>query len=102
MGESWLRSAQVARECGQLQEAYSFLLEVKRFHHIEFFLEASQLAWARGRHTEAITALRKGLQDAFPFICQAWQANDAQAALAAAAKLEPDAKKVSCTLLRRR
>jgi hypothetical protein len=28
VGESWLGSCQVARDCGQLQEAYSFKPEV--------------------------------------------------------------------------
>ena len=85
MGESWLRSAQVATECSQEQEAYSFLLEVKHLHHMKFFPEVSQLAWALGCHTEAMPALRKGLQDAFLAICQALQANDAQIVV----KLEP-------------
>merc|ERR1719427_1680445 len=71
IGEGWLRSAQVARESGQLQEAYSFLLEVKKSKHIEFFLETAKLSWARGKHTEAIGALRKGLADTFPQITAA-------------------------------
>eukprot|EP00092_Neocalanus_flemingeri_P036099 GFUD01039303.1.p1 GENE.GFUD01039303.1~~GFUD01039303.1.p1 ORF type:complete len:867 (+),score=277.66 GFUD01039303.1:193-2601(+) len=71
IGECWLRSAQVARESGQLQEAYSFLLEVKKSKHIEFFLETAKLSWARGNHTEAIGAIRKGLVDTFPQITAA-------------------------------
>ena len=71
MVKSWPRSAQVAIEYGQVQEAYSFLLDVKHFYRIKFFSGASALAWARGCHTEAMAALRKGLQDTFSAICQA-------------------------------
>ena len=91
MDKSWLRSAQVVMECGQLQEAYSFLLEVKHFHRIKFFSGASALAWARGCHTEAMVALRKGLQDTFSAICQALKSNGAQIV----AKLEPGAQKMN-------
>ena len=94
VGESWLKSAQVARECGQLQEAYSFMLEVKKFQHIEFFLETAQLAWARGQHTRAVNTLKRGLADAFPYIWQAWQAEDNVAATTAAARLTPDNRRV--------
>merc|ERR1719158_2007000 len=58
-------------ESGQLQEAYAFLLEVKQFQHIEFFLETAKLSWARGDQTEAICALKKGLTDTFPQIVTA-------------------------------
>jgi len=71
IGECWLRSTQLARESGQLQEAYGFLLEVKKSKHIEFFLETAKLSWARGDHTEAIGALRKGIADTFPQIVTA-------------------------------
>ena len=48
MDKSWLRSAQVAMEYGQLQEAYSFLLEVKHFHSIKFFMGASGAGMGSG------------------------------------------------------
>ena len=71
IGECWLRSTQLARESGQLQEAYGFLLEVKKSKHIEFFLETAKLSWARGDHTEAISALKRGIADTFPRIVAA-------------------------------
>ena len=56
----------MAVEYGQVQGAYSFLLEVKHFHRIKFFSGASALAWARGCHTEDMAALRKGCMTPSP------------------------------------
>ena len=68
ISDCWLRSTRVARESGQLQEAYSFLLEVRKSKHVELFLETAKLDWARDNHTGAISALKKGLCDAFPHV----------------------------------
>jgi len=64
----------VARKAGQLQEAYRLLLEVQKYKNVEGFLETAKLFWARGKQTQAISALKKGLVDTFPDIV-ASQAN---------------------------
>ena len=68
VGESWLRSARLARQGGQLQEAYSFTTQPNISKHIEFFLESAKLSWARSKKTTAIETLSKGIADAFPTI----------------------------------
>ena len=71
IGESWLRSAKVARKAGQLQESYSLLLQAKKFDNPQIFLESAKLKWERGHRTEAISALKKGLADTFPEVATA-------------------------------
>jgi serine/threonine-protein kinase ATR len=71
VGESWLRSAKIARKAGQLQEAFSFLLEAQKYESPKVFLEAAKLNWERGFRTQAITVLRKGLQATFPDVMKA-------------------------------
>ena len=94
IGDSWLRSAEVARRCGQLQEAYTLILQVKKHKNVQFFLEASQLAWDRGHRTEAITTLKKGLNEAFPNIQSAWESGDEEAARVAGNRLQKEERQV--------
>ena len=94
IGDSWLRSAEVARRCGQLQEAYTLILQVKKHKNVQFFLEASQLAWDRGHRTEAISTLKKGLKEAFPNIQSAWESGDEEAARVAGNRLQKEERQV--------
>ena len=94
IGESWLRSAEVARGSGQLQEAYTLILQVKKHKNVQFFLEASQLAWDRGHRTEAISTLKKGLKEAFPMIQSAWESCDDEAARVAGNRLQKEERQV--------
>ena len=94
IGDSWLRSAEVARRCGQLQEAYTLILQVKKHKNVQFFLEASQLAWDRGHRTEAISTLKKGLKEAFPNILSAWESGDEEAARVAGNRLQKEERQV--------
>ena len=92
IGESWLRSAEAARSSGQLQEAYTLILQVKKHKNVQFFLEASQLAWDRGQQTEAISALKKGLKEAFPTMQSAWEAGDEEAIKVVSSRLDKEEK----------
>ena len=94
IGDSWLKSAEVARSCGQLQEAYTLILQVKKHKNVQFFLEASQLAWDRGHRTDAISTLKKGLKEAFPMIQSAWDSGDEEAARVAGNRLQKEERKV--------
>ena len=67
LGEFWLLSAKVARKSGQLQKSYNLLLESEKFSGMELFIERSKLFWARGNQEEAISILRKGIADKFPW-----------------------------------
>ena len=71
VGESWLRSAKIARKAGQLQEAFSFLLEAQKYENPKVFLEAAKLNWERNFPTQAITVLKKGLVATFPNVMKA-------------------------------
>ena len=76
VGETWLRSAKIARKAGQLQEAFSFLLEAQKYESPKVFLEAAKLNWERGLRTQAITVLRKGLLVTFPDVMRALEAQE--------------------------
>ena len=75
VGELWLRSARLARESGLHREAYSLLLETRKFKNIETFLEDAKLSWERHQGQAAINILRKGLEDHFPTMELALQAH---------------------------
>ena len=76
IGESWIKSARLARESGQVQESYSLLIETKKFKHPETFLEFAKLSWDRGQKTEAVNILNKGISDNFSVVCQALSDED--------------------------
>ena len=95
IGDSWLRSAELARSCGQFQEAYTLILQVKKHRNVQFFLEASQLAWDRGHKIEAISTLKKGLKEAFPTIQSAWDAGEEEAAKIAGNRLKKEERQVA-------
>jgi serine/threonine-protein kinase ATR len=71
IGECWLKSARIARKAGQLQESYSYLLEAEKYHNPKLFIESAELKWKRGKHTDAIFTLKKGLKETFPDVIQA-------------------------------
>ena len=95
IGDSWLRSAELARSCGQFQEAYTLILQVKKHRNVQFFLEASQLAWDRGHKIEAISTLKKGLKEAFPTIQSAWDAGEEEAAKISGNRLKKEERQVA-------
>ena len=104
VGELWLRSARLAREAGMYQEAYSFLLQTKKFKNMETFLESARLSWDRGQNTEAITILKKGLSDYFPVVELESQRDSVQDSrernknlVTAVRALSPEQKNVLCT-----
>ena len=70
IGDCWLKSARLAREMGQNQEAYGFLMHAKQFNHPEFFIESAKLTWERGNQTAAVNILKKGIDDNFQAIEQ--------------------------------
>jgi len=70
IGECWLRSAKIARKAGQLQESFSYLLEAEKYHNPKLFLESAKLKWKRGKRTDAISTLKKGLVETFPTVMQ--------------------------------
>ena len=66
IGQCWLQSARVARECGLLQTAQSSLLSAADFHLPEFHLEKAQWLWDRGDNDRAQTCLEKAAEEIFP------------------------------------
>ena len=66
--------------------------QVKKHKNVQFFLEASQLAWDRGQQTEAISALKKGLKEAFPTMQSAWEAGDEEAIKVVSSRLDKEEK----------
>ena len=66
VGQCWLQSAQVARECGLLQTAQSSLLSAADFSLPEFHLEKAQWLWDRGDHDRAQSCLEKAAEEIFP------------------------------------
>lgn len=66
VGQCWLQSARVARECGLLQTAQSSLLSAADFHLPEFHLEKAQWLWDRGDHDRAQSCLEKAAEEIFP------------------------------------
>ena len=86
------------------QEAYSFLLQTKKFKNMETFLESARLSWDRGQNTEAITILKKGLSDYFPVVELESQRDSVQDSrernknlVTAVRALSPEQKNVLCT-----
>lgn len=66
VGQCWLQSARVARECGLLQTAQSSLLSAADFRLPEFHLEKAQWLWDRGDHDRAQSCLEKAAEEVFP------------------------------------
>ena len=66
VGQCWLQSARVARECGLLQTAQSSLLSATDFRLPEFHLEEAQWLWDRGDHDRAQSCLEKAAEVIFP------------------------------------
>ena len=66
VGQSWLQSAQLARESSMPQQSYKLLMEAKQFRNCQIFQEDAKLLWVRDQKTAAISILRKGLTDNFP------------------------------------
>ena len=66
VGQCWLQSARVARECGLLQTAQSSLLSAADFRLPEFHLEKAQWLWDRGDHDRAQSCLEKAAEAIFP------------------------------------
>jgi len=66
VGQCWLQSARVARECGLLQTAQSSLLSAADFRLPEFHLEKAQWLWDRGDNDRAQSCLEKAAEEIFP------------------------------------
>lgn len=66
VGQCWLQSARVARECGLLQTAQSSLLSAADFRLPEFHLEKAQWLWDRGDFDRAQSCLEKAAEEIFP------------------------------------
>jgi len=66
VGQCWLQSARVARECGLLQTAQSSLLSAADFQLPEFHLEKAQWLWDRGDYDRAQSCLEKATEEIFP------------------------------------
>jgi len=66
VGQCWLQSARVARECGLLQTAQSSLLSAAEFRLPEFHLEKAQWLWDRGDNDRAQSCLEKAAEEIFP------------------------------------
>jgi len=66
VGQCWLQSARVARECGLLQTAQSSLLSAADFRLPEFHLEKAHWLWDRGDFDRAQSCLEKAAQEIFP------------------------------------
>ena len=66
VGQCWLQSARVARECGLLQTAQSSLLSAADFNLPEFHLEKAQWLWDRGDYDRAQSCLEKAAEEVFP------------------------------------
>ena len=97
VGECWLRSARLARECGQYVEAYGILNEVKKHNNPELFLETARLNWERHQETAAINILKKGLLENFSAVEKALRISEKSKQLTEAFhKLSEDQKRIFC------
>ncbi|PIK55504.1 putative serine/threonine-protein kinase atr [Apostichopus japonicus] len=66
IGQSWLKSAKVARKANQMQTAYSFLLNASYYSLPEFFLEKAEWLWNKGDGHQALICLQNGVAEHFP------------------------------------
>ncbi|XP_017770441.1 PREDICTED: serine/threonine-protein kinase atr-like [Nicrophorus vespilloides] len=66
LGDSWLKSAEIARRAGIHQQAYTYLLKAETYSPTKLFIEKAKLHWMREEHEQAFTALKRGLDKYFP------------------------------------
>ncbi|KAB0793869.1 hypothetical protein PPYR_13489 [Photinus pyralis] len=66
LGESWLRSATIARASGVHQQAFTYTLKADDYSPPRLFLEKAQLHWMREEHQQALSVLRKGVERLIP------------------------------------
>ncbi|XP_071056684.1 serine/threonine-protein kinase ATR [Onthophagus taurus] len=66
LGESWLRSARVARNAGIYQQAYTYLLKAEEFAPERLFIEKAELYWLKKEHEHALNTLRRGIDKMMP------------------------------------
>ncbi len=67
LGVNILISAKAARKAGQFSKAFNLLIDAERFPQPALFLERAKLLWTRHELEQAISVLKKGIQDHFPW-----------------------------------
>ncbi|XP_060578307.1 serine/threonine-protein kinase ATR-like [Ruditapes philippinarum] len=70
VGHSWLSSAKIAHKTGNLQTAYSFLLQASEFNLPEFCLQKAKWHWEKGEHDQAMSLLEREMQQHFGNVAQ--------------------------------
>ncbi|XP_045160246.2 serine/threonine-protein kinase ATR-like [Mercenaria mercenaria] len=70
VGHSWLSSAKIAQKTGNLQTAYSFLLQASEFNLPEFCLQKAKWHWEKGEHDQAMSLLEREMQQHFGNVSQ--------------------------------
>ena len=68
VGNCWLQTAKIARECGLVQAAHSSLLCASNYNMPEFCLENAKWLWDRGDYDKAQVCLEKAIEEHYPDI----------------------------------
>ncbi|ERL94616.1 hypothetical protein D910_11893 [Dendroctonus ponderosae] len=88
LGETWLKSVNVARRAGMHQQAYTYVLDAEKYNPPKLFIEKAKLHWLREEHEEALNTLKRGLH------CYIPDGSSNEEALQAIANLSVEQKKL--------
>ncbi|XP_054272921.1 serine/threonine-protein kinase ATR-like [Macrosteles quadrilineatus] len=66
IGNSWLKSIEIARKSGHFQQAYTNILTVEPFKPKGLFVEKARLLWAKSEPEAALNTLKRGVERNFP------------------------------------
>ncbi|VEN56457.1 unnamed protein product, partial [Callosobruchus maculatus] len=66
IGDCWLLSAKIARSAGLHQQAYTYNIKAEEYAPSTLFIEKAKLHWFREEHEQALTILKKGMEQILP------------------------------------
>ncbi|KAG8313257.1 hypothetical protein J6590_006818 [Homalodisca vitripennis] len=66
IGNSWLKSIEIARKSGHFQQAYTNILTVEPYKPKGLFVEKAKLLWAKCEPEAALNTLQWGIEHHFP------------------------------------
>lgn len=66
IGTSWIKSIELAREDGCIQQADLYILNAESYKVKSLFIEKAKLLWKKGDQTNSFKVLERGLEDLKP------------------------------------